>query len=237
MRTQERRLRLPASGSGRQGARRSCRCAPAAGRVAGSGAAREGGRESPGGGRQHAAAVGGLQGRRRRGEAPAAGRRQGGAGQQLRRHADEPCRRGGQHRDAEGAARGGRRRRVAQRGRDDGAPGGVAHGHRRSREAAAGPRRQGGCEGEVGRADAADVGLGAPASGDDAAAHLQGRRRQRGLDRPRLPAARDGRGASQEPGQRRADAFALRRARELHGVRGRAAEGQRGHRPARIRTA
>ena len=34
-------------------------------------------------------------------------------------------------------------------------------------------------QGEVRRADAADVGVGAPASGDDAAAHLQGRRRQR----------------------------------------------------------
>ena len=46
------------------------------------------------------------------------------------------------------------------------------------------------------------------------------------LDRPRLPASHDGRGASEEPGQRRADAAALRRARELHGVRGRAAEEQ-----------
>ena len=40
-------------------------------------------------------------------------------------------------------------------------------------------RRQRRCEREVGRADPADVGVGAPASGDDAAAHLQGRRRQR----------------------------------------------------------
>ena len=102
----------------------------------------QGGRQPPGRGRQHAAAVGGLQGRRRRGEAAAAGRRQGGAGQQLRRHADEPRRRSGQHRDPEGAARGGRGRRIAQRGRADGAPGGVAHGQRRSGEAAAGPRRE-----------------------------------------------------------------------------------------------
>ena len=39
--------------------------------------------------------------------------------------------------------------------------------------------RHGRRAGAVRRADGADVGLGAPASGDDAAADLQGRRRQR----------------------------------------------------------
>ena len=40
-------------------------------------------------------------------------------------------------------------------------------------------RRHRRCDGEVGRTDGADVGVGAPASGDDGAADLQGRRRQR----------------------------------------------------------
>ena len=52
------------------------------------------------------------------------------------------------------------------------------------------------------------------------------------LDRSRLPASRDGRGASEEPGQRRIHAAALCRARELRRVRRRAAQEQRGHRPA-----
>ena len=46
------------------------------------------------------------------------------------------------------------------------------------------------------------------------------------LHRSQLPASRDGRGASQEPGQRWIDAAALCRARELHGVRGGVAQEQ-----------
>ena len=58
------------------------------------------------------------------------------------------------------------------------------------------------------------------------AADRQGRRRQRALHRSRLSASRHGRGASEEPRQRRLHAAALCRARELHGVRGRAAQEQ-----------
>ncbi len=110
--------------------------------------------------------------------------------------------------------------------------GGGENGQRGRRTAVAGPRRHRRCARKVGRTDRADVGVGAPASGDDAAADLQGRRRQCPLDRSRLSASCDGRGASQEPGQRWIDAAALCRARELHGVRGRAAQERRGHRPA-----
>ena len=116
--------------------------------------------------------------------------------------------------------------------RADGAAGRGADGQRGSRAGAAQGRRQGRRAGELGRTDAADVGVGAPASGDDAAADLQGRRRQRPLHRSQLPASCDGRGASQEPRQRRTDAAALCRARELHGVRGRAAQEQGRHQPA-----
>ena len=50
-------------------------------------------------------------------------------------------------------------------------------------------RRHRRCAGKVGRTDRADVGVGAPASGDDAAADLQRRRRQCPLHRSQLPAS------------------------------------------------
>ena len=147
--------------------------------------------------------------------ASAACRRRRVARQQLRRHADEPRRRSRQHRDAEAAARSRRECRLAQSRWTDRADGGRENRQRGSRTAAAEARRHGRCAREVGRTDRADVGVGAPASGDDAAADRQGRRRQRALDRSRLPASCDGRGASQEPGQRRLHAAAVCRAREL----------------------
>ena len=140
------------------------------------------------------------------------GRRRRVARQQLRRHADEPRRRSRQHRHPEAAPRSRRECRLPQCRRTDGTHGGGENGQRRRRAGAAGPPRHRRCAGKMGRTDRADVGVRAPASGDDAAADRQGRRRQRALHRSRLSASCDGRGASQEPGQRWVHAAALRRA-------------------------
>ena len=177
--------------------------------------------------------MGGLQRRRRRGEASAARRRRRVARQQLRRHADEPRRRSRQRRDAEGAARSRRERRLAQCRRTDRAPGGGAE------PATSKPRSC--CSSHGATVDAKEKWGGQTAlmwasarrhpemmqllisKGADVNARSIDRNYQRHVT---------GRGSSQEPRQRRTDAAALCRTRELHGVRGRAAQEQGGHRPA-----
>ncbi len=127
------------------------------------------------------------------------------ARQPLRRHADEPRRRGRQHRDARRCCS--RPARTPTRPNADGQTALLAvarTGNVEGRAAAARARRHRRRARDVRRTDRADVGVRAPPSGDDAVADRQGRRRQRALDGSRLPASRHGRGTSEEPGQRRA---------------------------------
>ena len=128
------------------------------------------------------------------------------------------------------AARGGRRRGVAQRRRPDGADGRGAHRPGRGGARAHQAGRQGQRGGEVARADGADVGGGAGPHGDGQGADRQRRRRQRALDGQRLGPPGDGRAARGLPAGRRPDAAALRGARRLRGLRGPAGQGRRRHR-------
>ena len=89
------------------------------------------------------------------------------------------------------------------------------------------------CAGKMGRTDRADVGVGAPASEDDAAPDLQRRRRQcplASIATTSVMCTAEGRPKNLDTGG--LHAAAVCRARELHRVRGGVAREQGGHQPA-----